>query len=481
MSTLADLETELSALKTEVARLREEAALFFIVNRDAAGSVVDTQLRCWRVECEIVDLRERDATESSGMVGADKEGAYLSFWGEDKRVRAMLRVTGNSGELDFYGEDHNAVVQIFEADGHGHVAVFSPGGVPRAVMKGMETGGAVSLVGEEGQPLAILHSTNGKGSVVVLDGKHVQAEMIGGEHGGLVATRGSDHKRGCLLASMPMGNSLLLNDAQGNAGVTIASSPAGNAVSIGGIGSDSDKPTIVIAELPALGGSIIVRNAEAQDAVDISADAGGGSIRVNGPDPAGHVLMETRDGGGRIAVSHANGQSSALVTAPESGGFISAIGADDAAAVLNVGPTGASISVNRRSHIQFFAGSGDENHSAAVVLNNPENTPVVQLLAGREGGTLLAAGSDGTTQAGFAGTDAGGRLTVFSELGVERASLRSAEDGGGLHLKWGGTTGLVAAATESGGLVTAHGPDGHVVQTLPDPENFHAEDEEEQE
>jgi hypothetical protein len=47
-------------------------------------------------------------------------------------------------------------------------------------------------------------------------------------------------------------------------------------------------------------------------------------------------------------------------------------------------------------------------------------------------------------------------------------------------LKWGSTTGLVAAATVHGGLITAHGPDGKVVETLPHPENFDQAEEEEE-
>jgi hypothetical protein len=44
----------------------------------------------------------------------------------------------------------------------------------------------------------------------------------------------------------------------------------------------------------------------------------------------------------------------------------------------------------------------------------------------------------------------GSQLTLFNELGIERATLMAKEDSGGLHLRHGGHSGIVAAASERG-------------------------------
>ncbi|HMJ05219.1 MAG TPA: hypothetical protein VK474_03090, partial [Chthoniobacterales bacterium] len=169
MSTLADLQAEVATLRDEVARLREEAALFFTVHRDDDGTVLDTQLRCWMLHCEVVNLRRRDSDQSYGMIGIEEDGPCVALWGEDQRAHALLRVTGNRGELELLGADHHPVVHLLEHEGHGHAVVLSPGGIPRVVMKGAENGGNVTAVDPAGKACAVLYSSDRHGGLAVLD------------------------------------------------------------------------------------------------------------------------------------------------------------------------------------------------------------------------------------------------------------------------------------------------------------------------
>ena len=476
MSTLADLQSEVAALKAEVARLREETSLFFTIHRDDDGQVTDTQLHCWMLHCEMIDLRAREARESAGGIGVDEDGAYISLWGTDRELRASMRVTGDSGEFELVGPDRHPVVRLWEQEGHGHVGVLSRGNVPRAVMKGMANGGTVTAVDADGKPAAVLNSLHGRGAVVVLENQHLRAEMTSNEAGGLISTTSAAAEKSCVIGSSPAGSTLLLSKPDGSDGVSIAATVAGNIVALGSPGDGAGEgPVVSLSDLPGLGGSIVIRDRAGAEAVDLSTDESGGSIRVAGPEKA-QVLLQINQEAGRVAVSHRNGTALAALHAQENGGIVGAHGANKSATLLSASPEGGSFSVVHGDHIQLVAGTAEDG-SALVALNAPDNTTVARLACGPQGGGVVLSGKDGTVQAGLAAGEAGGSATVFSELGVERATLRSADDGGGLHLKWGGTTGLVAAATERGGIVTAHGPDGQVVETLPELEKFGEEDE----
>jgi hypothetical protein len=149
--------------------------------------------------------------KSTGMIGTDEEGPYLSFWGDNDRARLILRVTDNAGELEIFDEDLKPAVRVF-ADEHrqGHVTVFSPGGIPRAIMKAMETGGGIAALNEKGAPLAIVHSQKGKGEVVIVDQK-VKAKLFGTDEGGLLTVFDKEGARGATLVASTMGNGMLIH------------------------------------------------------------------------------------------------------------------------------------------------------------------------------------------------------------------------------------------------------------------------------
>ncbi len=460
-----------AALRNEVARLREEAALFFTVQRDDAGTVVETQLHCWMLDCELVNLRRRDSEQPSGIIGIQEDGPYVALWGEDQRAHVMLRVTGNCGELQLLGADHEPVVHLLEHDGHGHAVVLSPGGIPRAVMKGAANGGNVTALDPAGNACAVLYSSDQHGAVAVLHQQELSAEMTATPHGGNVITHNAQGEKGAIMGSNPAGNSFLLADANGEIALSLASTPAGNVISVGRISPADAKGAIIISDLPEVGGSITLHDKEGRAAIDLTIDEEGGSFRVLGPDPASHLHLHIKDGGGILGAAHVNGDSLATLSAPPSGGFITARSTNDRVAILNAIPDGASFSIRHGDRAAFFVGA-DDTPNATLILGNEEDAHVVQLLARPEGGAIIVTGGDGLAQAGIAGGSEGGQLSLFNELGVERIALRSVHDGGGLHLKWGGTTGLVACATARGGLLTTHGPDGQIVESIPDEETF---------
>ncbi len=471
MSTLADLQAEVAALRTEVARLREDAALFFTVHRDDDGAVLDTQLHCWMLHCEAVNLRARASQQSRGMIGIEDDGPYLALWGEDQRAHAILRVTGNQGELQLLGADHEPVVHLLEREGHGHAVVLSPGGIPRAVMKGAATGGHLSALDPDGKVCAVVCSTDQHGSIAVLDQEEVRAEMTAASSSGTLLTYDAQGEQGAIMSSNSAGNSFLLADPKGEIAISIASTPSGNALSVGRLSSETAKGTILISDLPELGGSIILHDQDGRPLLDLTTDPEGGVLRVLSPDPAAHLHLHIQGGGGALSAAHSSGDSLASLAAPESGGFVTARATNDRAAILNAMPDGASFSIRHGDRTPFFVGA-DESPNSILVLGNDQNEHVVQLLSRPEGGAIVVSGGDGVGQASMVASSDGGQMNLLNEVGIERVALRSVNDGGGLHLKWGGTTGLLACATARGGLLTTHGPDGRIVESLPNEETF---------
>lgn len=480
MSTLGELQSQIDALKAEVARLREETELFFIIHRDDDGSVIDTQIKCWLVNCEIVNVRARGGNKMGAWISADEEGAYIALNDKEEKQRVRINAMEGRGALEIVGADGKPVVSAFERDGHGYVVVFSPGHVPRALMKAMDTGGALTVTAEDGNPRAVVLSIDGKGKMALLGEEGAQIELNTGEQGGVLMVRNGEGKNGIGMTAAAAGSSVFLINPEGEKGVSLATTAAGSIVSVGGNpGTDKQRSPIELSDLPGVGAYIAMRARDGTESIGIDAgqEAGGASVKVSAPGT--EVKLDIRDGGGRVVANRTGDTiSTALLTAGEHGGMIEAGGPDQKLIAIAVGPNGGNLTVADAGQPVLVAGAGvDEKNRSFLQLVGKENAAVVQLFAGEHGGTALVTGNDGTTQAGFTATESGGDLSVFNELGVERAALRSAADGGGLHLKWGGTTGVVAAATESGGLITAHGPDGQVVQTFPDPERFALGDE----
>ena len=64
--------------------------------------------------------------------------------------------------------------------------------------------------------------------------------------------------------------------------------------------------------------------------------------------------------------------------------------------------------------------------------------------------------------------DAGGRLILYNEIGVERLTFQTDKDGGLIQLLHGGTLAASLAATPQGGVLCTLDPEGVVTATLPD-------------
>jgi hypothetical protein len=287
--------------------------------------------------------------------------------------------------------------------------------------------------------------------------------------GGTFDVRTADGKRGALLASAPTGNSLILYKSDGNEAVSVVGGDVVSAITLGKLSeATAERPAAQLTNLPGFGGNLILRNDAGQDAVELSGGPESGEIAVWGADPESRVKINTAGGGGTVIASRAGAPSAVHLTAAEHGGLV-IVKAEDDSAALGATSKGGSLTIVKEGHPRAFMGVGDEPRVGTILLTNADDTPAVNLVVTEHGGRMLLSGADGTTQIGCGASDEGGQISLFNELAVERATIRSKADGGGIHLKWGGTTGLIAAATERGGVVLTHNAEGDITDSLPNP------------
>lgn len=89
------------------------------------------------------------------------------------------------------------------------------------------------------------------------------------------------------------------------------------------------------------------------------------------------------------------------------------------------------------------------------------------LFVGEHGGVCLLSDREGDRRAGLAANQAGGQATSFNDLGILRAKLACASDGGLLKLNWGGIVGVSALAMHEGGGVIVNDANGNPSASVP--------------
>jgi hypothetical protein len=244
--------------------------------------------------------------------------------------------------------------------------------------------------------------------------------------------------------------------------------PAGTALVIGQkeVG-DRKSAAVELHDLPGVGPQLVFRDQSGKTILDLGTVGQGGQITVNDPVGGGSVELSTADGGGRIQTARSDSENKVLIYSAKAGPIAAVAGKEERSVFLQVGEKGGHVAVRKGERVQSFLGHTDDGESGALLLTNADNTNAVNLAAGKQGGHILIGGDDGVTQASLFATEEGGQLTLFSEIGIERSTLVAKQDNGGLHLRFGGITGLVAAASERGGIIVIHDKAGEMAETIP--------------
>jgi hypothetical protein len=341
----------------------------------------------------------------------------------------------------------------------------------------------VSVLSPEGNPRAVIHSCDGVGEFSVFNDEHQLATMRATEAGGLIGTRDAEGRRANLLSTAEGGNTIIVYRPDGGEAVTILGTEGAGTVAVGSDDHEDAKGAgVEIIALKNHGGMINVRDQDRKLMACVVATENGGELTLNSPDEKDRVKLEIVGGGGVLTTHHPESGSIVRIAAAKAGASLTAgqgKGKEDRSLILQGGSTSTGMVIFNGEKVEAALGRSGGNETPFFLLNNPDQTPAVHLIAGAKGGVLSLHGPDGAPQAviGARENGGGGGVSVFNDLGVERGTLHSKDDGGLLQLKWGGTHGVVATATEKGGKVLVGDEHGKVIARLPD-DDWPAEEDE---
>ncbi len=465
MSPNTELQSEIAKLRSELAALREEFNKVIRIDRDDDGTICSSAIRSTIISSENFII-ENEHRKILGMMSSDEDGPCISLSGSDDRARLLLRVTQNAASVKILGDDLETAVEMFsDEDRQGNVVVFSPGNIPRALMKGMEKGGAVSALSPEGKTRAVLHSINDKGEVAVV-GEKALAKMSATEGGGSLSIYDQEGKKGAAMMATPVANGIFVHPPGEEHSIQLVATVPGSSLGLGLVG-EGRRGAVELMEVPGFGGQIICRDKTGANALDMGTAGEGGDITVANGASGGSIHLHTHDGGGIIEASRTDSSHRVFLSAARDGAIATVAGENETAAFMQITGKGGMFGLKKGDCLPGLLGVSDDGEFGTLMLTNPDNSNAVNLAAGKEGGRIILGSNDGTTQATLFTNGQGSQLTLFNELGIERATLVAKEDSGGLHLRYGGHTGIVAAATERGGVITLHDKEGELAQSIP--------------
>ncbi|MDB6172612.1 MAG: hypothetical protein JWL59_1923 [Chthoniobacteraceae bacterium] len=461
---VCSLRDELEILKKQIAGLQE-----FLVLKpaDEQGAAALT------IHCQSLTV-ERDDDENNGcaQITFNNNGPAFYLWHEDEEGNS------NSVELDFDSEGFGHICIIgadeqprldlaVENGGHGRLGVFSPGGIPCAVVKAMPGGGALSVLAPSGKPLAFLTSASEHGGELALI-NHAQqavAKAVAAEHGGIFLARRCDGEVAAFLAAADDGGVVTVM-SDNDFSIALHASPE-NALL--GISCSSDERSAIILTTSATQSSMQLRGNEGKLAVRLTAHSTGNGVDLFSPEGNKSISIDALPTGGLITLSNPEGNNCGFLSAGAEGGMFGLHPPKKPASdgiILTGRLDEAAVLVGQEGKVLGWFGR-NEGGGKVIVRASGESDGNAQLFAHPHGANLLLQGADGLLQAGFGTTPDGGQLAIYNELGIERAHLAVARDGGALKLNWGGTMAVAALGTDHGGAIVTYDEDGEVRASLP--------------
>lgn len=466
---------DFAALQEQVATLRQQVGhllrfIHFETAEDDETKVTSLSVEAGLVTSKAFILRDEQSRHRGRLVAWDDE-ASLALFDEDEKPRVVLKASRADTSIEMRDPQGDANAQLFtDQGGQGNIAVFSPGGIPRVLMKGLPEGGSVATLYPDGKPRGILLATDEKNELVFVDAKQRTLARVGAfAAGGLVRLEGAAGDAFASLGVTPHGGSMLLQTAAGHLGVSALAAETGNLVKVEGLGAGQggeDKTSVTLLGLKDIS-SISLRNGAGVDLVDLIASATGGNISVKAAAaPASEIVLNVGEESPFIKVNHAEGGSAVLLTSERSSQLSLSDQEDSNNLILSVAEKGGYLAIGEAEQLRLSLGCSDEGQPA-ITLHNADGSPALQLLRHGNGGGASVYSSDGTRQVAMTGSPEGGQLGLFGDLGIERAILRTIGDGAALSLRWGGTDALQAVASEAGGALIVFDHDGHPTGTLP--------------
>lgn len=238
-------ETEINALKQEVARLRKEMDEYRQFIHYHPPDKDDDDLDCpayLTIRCSILTVVNPSPPSHSQInIIASRFGPYIALAGKDEKTRMLLQLEKDQPEFSLMGDDHQyksclrldngepsfelyakegklgVQLKVLEEGGRGQVGVCEAG-KSRAVMKATELGAAISVVHDDGHARVTMVSEldNGHLMAVTPDMKIGVKIAANGLDGGLITVNRANGHAGVILSNTPIGGSVVVQDKHGS-------------------------------------------------------------------------------------------------------------------------------------------------------------------------------------------------------------------------------------------------------------------------
>lgn len=485
-----DTNADIAALREEVAALRQEIEWwrvrwkgirkFVHFSPEDEGKPAFLSIRCHTLKIEAKD----PADDVVAQFSANEHGAQLELWASGDRGALKLGIDENGAGLvtveDGAGRERVRLGVLPDRDAY--AVVFRQDGQPGAVLKGMAETASVAVTGADGKPRVYLHANaDGTGEVAVArTGTAQLAKMSAQAEGGLFTATQEGVPGAAGLGMMPGGAGLSLSS--GPEGPMFAAMLQGKGAMLRVDAARTSGPSIAMFVDPKQT-SCRAKLADGSKSWELSGGPEGQSFELGIREGKAAVSLFAAKTGGSIAVAAEDGSEVARLMAVEGGAVFTLHPAGAQASEQGVGfhvktkETLIFVGHGSKQLVQLHAG---ENGAMVNLHSGHEETPFVQLSSGKGGQFVAVRTADEAVLAGMQGTAAGGSLSLHNDLGILRARLAVADDGGLLHLNWGGTVAVSALATPQGGGVVVFDPEGRQLDSLPDAGDDDDDDDEEE-
>ena len=478
---------EMNAMKSRLEKL--ESVVRIRENPDGSQAA--------RIRCEsIVVMHRTEAGDQQALlIGADDAGGYLHLcrFGEDKGIAIWLGVdiADDQPKLEFFGADGHPRAILGTENDIGLMSLLGPGYTPGVAARARpDGGGSVAVLQKDGRPRAVLlHDEDGPADgqpesnlIFFSELGKTMLKLRHAEEGGLMTLGSPENNTGMILSvkdGVPM--FIMRGPEEATSIQMVAGEDLAAVKAVKGWESSDQSAAGLFAG--DFGSSLTLNDNEGVRRVDLGAIVNSGSLRLLDDDEktgvelahfAGSHSSLTMKGAAEhdcLRLLASKDVSGLHVTSPDSKETdISAFVAANAPQIILKQNDEPVVMVGQQElggMVTAFGRKEDEGGSASLM--------------GSKGGTLSISTRDGIPLATLDGTDHGGRLQLFNDLGFQRVLAGVHQESAVLALNNTGTPGFSAVCTEKGAIVTLHDENGDIVQALPSRDAADFEEDEDEE
>ncbi|HEY5043885.1 MAG TPA: hypothetical protein VIK53_18080 [Verrucomicrobiae bacterium] len=468
---ITQLRQELDALRKEFQELRR----FLRVDPPEEEGKPATL----NITCTTLSLCDPQG-QLRGRLIAAKDAAFLSFDGGDAQQRIFFGVENDEPLLEFQTAAHETTLHAYAGaqSGRGEIVVFEKGR-PRAVMKAFDgERGSVAVTHDDGTPCAGMISQKTGGQIMLLTPEHKVAIKLVSDieiapEGGMILVSRKDGQPVVSMNAAASGGAVMILD-EGDFSAAMMNGEQGGGIFL----NATDKKSSINLQSAANGHSgVSILDSENRSVAQLCGEDHGGALTIHDKQSRERAVIRMAAEGPFLQFQAADEKiHPVLLTGFHDRGALYLENARGDIGGLNMGEFGGSLTfLNEQKTIQLSLGF-DEKGCGLHLKPQGNLNSAAALVTQEQGGLLMVSAPDGYRRGVLSASNDGGQLGLFSDLGIERVLLGSVKDGGALTLKWGGTPGIVAVATDKGGCVIANNADGETAATLPpredDPEDL---------